>query len=136
MEEWKVEREPSQAASQLEGSMGFTKDLCREANIPTGAYGRFTSAADALAYVRKQGAPIVVKADGLAAGKGVVVAKTLDEADAAIATMFDSSIARVIGPTPPGLGETQPATSQTSSATSPAILPSTRETPTSRTAER
>ena len=60
-------------------------------NIPTGAYGRFTDAGDALAYVRAQGAPIVVKADGLAAGKGVVVAKTLAEAEAAIAMMFDGA---------------------------------------------
>ena len=67
----------------------FTKDLCSEFNIPTGAYRRFTNAADALAYVRAQGAPIVVKADGLAAGKGVVVAKTLAEAEAAIAMMFE-----------------------------------------------
>ena len=68
---------PSKQAAQLEGSKGFTKALCSEFGIPTGAYGRFTNAADALAYVRAQGAPIVVKADGLAAGKGVVVAKTL-----------------------------------------------------------
>jgi len=80
---------PGREAAQLEGSKGFTKDLCREFNIPTGAYQRFNTAADALAYVRKQGAPIVVKADGLAAGKGVVVAKTLAEAEAAIATMFE-----------------------------------------------
>jgi phosphoribosylamine---glycine ligase len=82
---------PSKAAAQLEGSKGFTKALCSECGIPTGAYGRFTSAADALAYVRAQGAPIVVKADGLAAGKGVVVAMTLDEAEAAIAMMFDGA---------------------------------------------
>ena len=68
---------PGRKAAQLEGSKGFTKDLCREFNIPTGTYERFSSATDALAYARKQGAPIVVKADGLAAGKGVVVAKTL-----------------------------------------------------------
>jgi phosphoribosylamine--glycine ligase len=80
---------PGKAAAQLEGSKGFTKDLCREFNIPTGTYERFSSAADAIAYVRKQGAPIVVKADGLAAGKGVVVAKTLAEAEAAIAMMFE-----------------------------------------------
>jgi phosphoribosylamine---glycine ligase len=79
---------PSRLAAQLEGSKGFTKDLCSEFNIPTGAYRRFASAADALAYVRAQGAPIVVKADGLAAGKGVVVAKTLAEAEAAIEMMF------------------------------------------------
>jgi phosphoribosylamine--glycine ligase len=80
---------PSKQAAQLEGSKGFTKDLCREFNIPTGTYERFNTAADALAYVRAQGAPIVVKADGLAAGKGVVVAKTLAEAEAAVAVMFE-----------------------------------------------
>ena len=80
---------PGREAAQLEGSKGFTKDLCSEFNIPTGAYKRFNNAADALAYVRAQGAPIVVKADGLAAGKGVVVAKTLAEAEAAIAMMFE-----------------------------------------------
>ena len=80
---------PSKLAAQLEGSKGFTKDLCSEFGIPTGAYRRFDNANDARAYVRAQGAPIVVKADGLAAGKGVVVAKTLDEAEAAIAMMFE-----------------------------------------------
>src|SRR5689334_18318564 len=80
---------PGKQAAQLEGSKGFTKDLCREFGIPTGAYQRFHTAADALAYVRRQGAPIVIKADGLAAGKGVVVAKTLPEAEAAIAMMFE-----------------------------------------------
>ncbi|SHG67461.1 phosphoribosylamine--glycine ligase [Bradyrhizobium erythrophlei] len=82
---------PSKEASQLEGSKGFTKALCTEFAIPTGAYGRFDNAADALAYVRKQGAPIVVKADGLAAGKGVVVAMTPAEAESAIAMMFDGA---------------------------------------------
>jgi phosphoribosylamine--glycine ligase len=82
---------PSQQAARLEGSKGFTKDLCTEFNIPTGAYRRFDNAADALAYVRQQGAPIVVKADGLAAGKGVVVAMTLSEAEAAIAMMFEGA---------------------------------------------
>ena len=82
---------PSKQASQLEGSKGFTKALCTEFNIPTGAYGRFTDAEDALAYVRKHGAPIVVKADGLAAGKGVVVAQTLREAEDAVAMMFDGA---------------------------------------------
>jgi len=82
---------PRKQAARLEGSKGFTKDLCTEFNIPTGAYGRFNSAADALSYVHKQGAPIVVKADGLAAGKGVVVAMTLPEAEAAIAMMFDGA---------------------------------------------
>ncbi len=79
---------PSKAAAQLEGSKGFTKELCAEFNIPTAAFGRFGDAASAKAYVRAQGAPIVIKADGLAAGKGVVMAQTLDEADAAIDMMF------------------------------------------------
>jgi phosphoribosylamine--glycine ligase len=82
---------PSKPAAQLEGSKGFTKALCTEFGIPTGAYGRFTNAEDALAYVRAQGAPIVVKADGLAAGKGVVVAMTMAEAEAAVAMMFDGA---------------------------------------------
>jgi len=80
---------PSAKAAQLEGSKGFTKDLCQRANIPTAAYGRFTDADAALAYVRDQGAPIVVKADGLAAGKGVTVAMTLAEAEGAITDAFD-----------------------------------------------
>ncbi len=75
---------PTKAAAQLEGSKGFTKDLCRANDIPTAAYERFSAAAPAKAYVRAQGAPIVVKADGLAAGKGVVVAATVAEAEAAI----------------------------------------------------
>jgi phosphoribosylamine--glycine ligase len=78
---------PTKAAAQLEGSKGFTKDLCRAHNIPTGAYERFTAAEPAKAYVRARGAPIVVKADGLAAGKGVVVAQTVAEAEAAIDTI-------------------------------------------------
>jgi phosphoribosylamine---glycine ligase len=82
---------PSKQAAQLEGSKGFTKALCDEFNIPTGSYRRFGDAAGALAYVRQQGAPIVIKADGLAAGKGVVVAKTLREAEDAIAMMFDGA---------------------------------------------
>src|SRR5689334_24135587 len=79
---------PSKAAARLEGSKGFTKDLCRKYGIPTAAYERFSDAAAAKAYVRAQGAPIVVKADGLALGKGVVVAQTVAEADAAIDMMF------------------------------------------------
>jgi len=79
---------PSKAASQLESSKGFTKDLCKANNIPTAAYERFKDAAAAKAYVRAQGAPIVVKADGLAAGKGVVVAMTLNEAEEAIDALF------------------------------------------------
>jgi phosphoribosylamine--glycine ligase len=82
---------PSQAAAELEASKSFTKEICDAANAPTAAYARFTDAAPALAYVRDQGAPIVVKADGLAAGKGVTVAMTLPEAEAAIADMFDGS---------------------------------------------
>jgi phosphoribosylamine---glycine ligase len=78
----------SKAAAQLEGSKAFTKMICDAANIPTAAYGRFTQAASAKAYVHKQGAPIVVKYDGLAAGKGVVVAMTVEEAEAAIDGMF------------------------------------------------
>jgi phosphoribosylamine--glycine ligase len=75
---------PSKAAAELEGSKGFMKDLASKAGIPTAAYGRFTDLESARAYVRKQGAPIVIKADGLAAGKGVVVAASVDEALAAI----------------------------------------------------
>lgn len=82
---------PSKAAAQLEGSKGFTKDLCARFNIPTGAYGRFSDAAAARAYVEKQGAPIVVKADGLAAGKGVVVAMTVQEALDAVDACFDGA---------------------------------------------
>jgi phosphoribosylamine--glycine ligase len=75
---------PSAAAALLEGSKGFTKDLCAKYDIPTAAYGRFSDAAAAKAYVLAHGAPIVVKADGLAAGKGVTVAGTVEEALAAI----------------------------------------------------
>ena len=82
---------PSAAAARLEGSKGFTKDLCAKYGIPTGAYGRFTDAASAAAYVREKGAPIVVKADGLAAGKGVVVAMTEEQALDAVAACFEGS---------------------------------------------
>ncbi|MCX8996339.1 phosphoribosylamine--glycine ligase [Rhizobiaceae bacterium BDR2-2] len=82
---------PSAAAAQLEGSKGFTKDLCARHGIPTGAYQRFRDAESAKAYVREQGAPIVVKADGLAAGKGVTVSMTLDEALAAIDDCFSGT---------------------------------------------
>ncbi|MER9327171.1 phosphoribosylamine--glycine ligase [Mesorhizobium sp. M0488] len=82
---------PSKAAAQLEGSKGFTKDLCARYNIPTAAYGRFADLASARAYVEKVGAPIVIKADGLAAGKGVTVAMTQDEALAALDACFDGS---------------------------------------------
>ncbi|MGV8832405.1 MAG: phosphoribosylamine--glycine ligase [Devosia sp.] len=79
---------PSKAAGQLEGSKGFTKALCDEMDIPTAAYGRFDNEAAALAYVYTQGAPIVIKADGLAAGKGVTVAMSVEEAEAAIIDCF------------------------------------------------
>ena len=82
---------PSRAAAQLEGSKGFTKDLCREFNIPTAAYGRFTDAAAAKAYAAHQPLPVVVKADGLAAGKGVVIAETRAAADEAIDACFGGS---------------------------------------------
>jgi len=75
---------PSKAAARLEGSKAFTKELCVEAGIPTAAYARFTECEAAKAYVRAQGAPIVIKADGLAAGKGVVVAETVEQALAAV----------------------------------------------------
>ena len=75
---------PSAAAAALEGSKGFTKDLCAKYGIPTAAYGRFREAEPAKEFVRRRGAPIVVKADGLAAGKGVTVAATVEEALAAI----------------------------------------------------
>ncbi|MCC2097270.1 MAG: phosphoribosylamine--glycine ligase [Hyphomicrobiales bacterium] len=80
---------PSKAAAQLEGSKGFTKDLCREFNIPTGAYQRFTEAEPAIDYARAQKPPIVIKADGLAAGKGVIIAPTFEDAERAIQGMFD-----------------------------------------------
>jgi phosphoribosylamine--glycine ligase len=82
---------PSKAAAQLEGSKGFTKDLCAKYGIPTAAYGRFGDLASARAYVEKMGAPIVVKADGLAAGKGVTVAMTVAEALAALEACFEGS---------------------------------------------
>lgn len=80
---------PSAAAARLEGSKGFTKDLCSRYKIPTAAYQRFNNAPKAKAYIRQSGAPIVIKADGLAAGKGVTVAMTLDEALAAIDDCFE-----------------------------------------------
>ncbi|RYG90897.1 phosphoribosylamine--glycine ligase [Loktanella sp. IMCC34160] len=79
---------PSAAAARLEASKSFTKAICDASNAPTAAYARFDSADPARAYIRQQGAPIVVKADGLAAGKGVIVAMTEDEALAAIDDMF------------------------------------------------
>ena len=79
---------PSKAAAQLEGSKGFTKDLCAAFSIPTADYQRFSAAEPAKAYVRARGAPIVVKADGLAAGKGVIVAMSVEEAQAATDMIF------------------------------------------------
>ena len=82
----------SKGAARLEGSKGFTKDLCTRYGIPTAAYKCFAAAEPAKAYVRAHGAPIVVKADGLAAGKGVVVAATVAEAEAAVDMMFAGSL--------------------------------------------
>ncbi len=82
---------PSAAAAQLEGSKAFTKDFLARHNIPTAAYGNFTELEPALTYLREQGAPIVVKADGLAAGKGVIVAETLDQAEAAVTDMLSGN---------------------------------------------
>jgi phosphoribosylamine--glycine ligase len=82
---------PSKAAAQLEGSKGFTKDLCREAGIPTAAYRRFGDAAAAKRYVEAHALPIVVKADGLAAGKGVVIAETRTAAIEAIEACFSGA---------------------------------------------
>ena len=92
---------PTADAAQLEGSKAFTKDFMRRHGIPTADYRHFTDADEALAYVRQQGAPIVIKADGLAAGKGVIVAMTLEEAEAAIDSMlsdgrFGDAGARVV----------------------------------------
>ncbi len=87
---------PSKAASQLESSKGFTKDICKANNIPTAAYERFRNGEAAKAYLRKHGAPIVVKADGLAAGKGVVVAMTQAEAEAAIDALFSTPGAEAV----------------------------------------
>ncbi len=75
---------PNAAAAALEGSKSFTKGLCERHGIPTAAYKHFTTLDPALAYVRQQGAPIVIKADGLAAGKGVTIAMTIEEAEAAL----------------------------------------------------
>jgi len=83
---------PSKAAARLEGSKGFTKDLCKGHNIPTAAYERFSAAESARAYARKQAVPIVIKADGLAAGKGVIIAETIAEAEAAIDMMFSGRL--------------------------------------------
>ena len=82
---------PSAKAAQLEGSKGFMKDLCKKYNIPTASYERFTSMDRAFAYIDHNGAPIVVKADGLAAGKGVVVAETIEEAKNAVRDMLSGN---------------------------------------------
>jgi phosphoribosylamine--glycine ligase len=82
---------PSKEAAILEGSKGFTKDICKDYNIPTAKYARFTDAATAKDYVNKEGAPIVIKADGLAAGKGVIMAETEGDALTAIDDIFGGS---------------------------------------------
>ncbi|PFP30559.1 phosphoribosylamine--glycine ligase [Bacillus sp. AFS073361] len=92
---------PSKEAALIEGSKAFAKDLMMKYQIPTAKYASFTNYEDALAFVRGEGAPIVIKADGLAAGKGVVVAKTLEEAEEALQSMmkevsFGSAGARVV----------------------------------------
>src|SRR5690606_16262355 len=79
---------PGRAAAQLEGSKAFTKDLCAAFDIPTAAYRRFTEVEAAKTYIRSYGVPIVIKADGLAAGKGVVVAGTFEEAEEAVDMML------------------------------------------------
>ncbi|MGH6923410.1 MAG: phosphoribosylamine--glycine ligase [Propylenella sp.] len=87
---------PTKAAAQLEGSKGFTKDLCREAGIPTAAYAPFTDRDAARKYVRAHALPVVVKADGLAAGKGVTVASDYDEALTALDAIFADQNASVV----------------------------------------
>jgi len=83
---------PSASAARLEGSKGFTKEFCAKYGVPTAAFRRFTSPEPAKAYIRAQGAPIVVKADGLAAGKGVVVAQSVKEATEAVDAMFKGAL--------------------------------------------
>jgi phosphoribosylamine---glycine ligase len=82
---------PSKGAAQLEGSKAFTKDFLARHNIPSAAYQNFTEAEPAIAYVREQGAPIVIKADGLAAGKGVIIAQTQEEAETTIRDMLSGN---------------------------------------------
>ena len=82
---------PRQSAAQLEGSKAFTKDFLARHHIPTAEYQNFTDVEQALAYVREKGAPIVIKADGLAAGKGVIVAMSLSEAEAAVKDMLSGN---------------------------------------------
>jgi len=83
---------PSKAASQLEGSKAFSKDFLKKHNIPTAAYDVFTEVEPAIAYIKQQGAPIVVKADGLAAGKGVILAQTELEAETAVKDMLSGNV--------------------------------------------
>jgi phosphoribosylamine--glycine ligase len=83
---------PTRDAARLEGSKGYAKDFCREFGIPTGDYRRFRDPEEAKRYIRNHGAPIVVKADGLAAGKGVVVAETIEEAEAAVDAALPSAL--------------------------------------------
>src|SRR5271166_3977467 len=83
---------PTREAARLEGSKGYAKDFCREFGIPTGDYQRFSELHEAKAYLRDRYAPFVIKADGLAAGKGVVVAKTLEEAEAAVDTLLSGAL--------------------------------------------
>ena len=85
---------PNKLAARLEGSKGFTKDLCAKYNIPTGDYQRFDNAEKAKNYIEKKGAPIVIKADGLAAGKGVTVATTIGEAFRAVDACFDGTFGK------------------------------------------
>jgi phosphoribosylamine--glycine ligase len=87
---------PSKAAAQLEASKAFTKEICAACNAPTARSATFEDHAAAVAYVRAEGAPIVVKADGLASGKGVTVAETLDDAIAALDALFDEPGATVV----------------------------------------
>jgi phosphoribosylamine--glycine ligase len=82
---------PTRGAAQLEGSKAFTKDFLARHNIPTAGYGNFTDLDQALAFLKEKGAPIVIKADGLAAGKGVIVAMTMAEAEAAVRDMLDGN---------------------------------------------
>ncbi|WP_299321974.1 phosphoribosylamine--glycine ligase [Parasphingopyxis sp.] len=85
---------PDKEAARLEGSKGFTKDLCAEANIPTARYARFSSAEAALSALKEFGLPVVIKADGLAAGKGVIIAETAEDTEAAIEGMFDGDFGK------------------------------------------
>lgn len=88
---------PTKNAARLEGSKGFMKDLCSKYNIPTAAYGRFSKFSEAIDFVKKSDLPIVVKADGLAAGKGVVICTTQEEAFAAITDMMEDRVFGVAG---------------------------------------